>query len=374
MFLDVATIRVEAGNGGAGCVSTRREKYVPRGGPDGGNGGDGGSVWMVATTDSSTLLDYRYLRHYAAEAGQPGRGKCQAGAKGNDLEVLVPCGTTVLDLDSGRFLGDLIEVGDRICVARGGKGGKGNYEFRTARNQTPRKAQPGLPGERRTVRLELKLIADIGLVGAPNAGKSTLLSVLTAARPKVASYPFTTLVPNLGIVDLGDFISCTLADIPGLVAGASEGKGLGLEFLRHIERTRALLYLVDITAADPCAHLKSLRHELHQYGRRLPDLPFAVVLTKQDLVDANTAASQLEAVQTWAVSAGAQGARVISAVSHTGLTELKLIMRELFRRSLPMGPGPNSGAGGQVETATAPDGDVAQDSTDPGGAARSDAT
>ena len=374
MFLDVATIKVEAGNGGAGCVSTRREKYVPRGGPDGGNGGDGGSVWVVATADSSTLLDYRYRRHYVAESGQPGRGKCQTGAKGNDLEVPVPCGTTVLDLDFSRFLGDLIEVGERICVARGGKGGKGNYEFRSARNQTPRKAQPGLPGQRRTIRLELKLIADIGLVGAPNAGKSTLLSVLTAARPKVASYPFTTLVPNLGIVDLGDYTSCTLADIPGLVAGASEGKGLGLEFLRHIERTRALLYLVDITESDPCAHLTGLRNELHQYGRRLPDLPFAVVLTKQDLVDANQSTKQREAIQTWAVAAGAQGALVISAVSHTGLTELKQIMRELYRQSLPARPVSNSGAGGQVDEATAPDGDPTLNATDPDGPAGSDVT
>jgi GTP-binding protein len=335
MFLDVATIKVSAGRGGAGCVSTRREKFVPRGGPDGGNGGNGGSVWVVATSESSTLLDYRYRRHYMAENGRPGRGKCQTGAGGNDLEIPVPCGTTILDLDADVLLGDLVEVNDRVCVAMGGKGGKGNYEFRSARNQTPRKAQPGLPGEQRSIRLELKLIADIGLVGAPNAGKSTLLSVLTAARPKVASYPFTTLVPNLGIVDLGDFTSCTLADIPGLIAGASEGKGLGLEFLRHIERTRALLYLVDITADDPSADLAALRAELHQYGKRLPDLPFVVVLTKQDLVDQTVARSQLTAVSAWAESTGALTSLVISAVTRTGLAELRHTVRKLYRSSLP---------------------------------------
>jgi GTP-binding protein len=338
MFLDVATIDVIAGKGGAGCVSTRREKYVPRGGPDGGNGGDGGSVWVVATAESSTLLDYRYRRHYAAADGRPGRGKCQTGAGGDDLEIPVPCGTTVLDVTGDVLLGDLVEVNDRVCVARGGKGGKGNYEFRSARNQTPRKAQPGMPGEQRTIRLELKLIADIGLVGAPNAGKSTLLSVLTAAKPKVASYPFTTLVPNLGIVDLGDFTSCTLADIPGLIAGASEGKGLGLEFLRHIERTRALLYLADITGEDPGADLAALRRELHQYGKRLPDLPFVVVLTKRDLVSQNEADRKLAAASAWAESVGARTVLAISALTRTGLTGLRHTMRRLYRDSLPATP------------------------------------
>jgi GTP-binding protein len=341
MFVDIATISVESGKGGAGCVSTRREKYVPKGGPDGGNGGRGGSIWVVATSKSSTLLDFRYRRHYKAAAGQPGSGRCRTGADGDDLEIPVPCGTSVYEVDTGILIGDLIDPRDRICVAKGGAGGKGNFEFRSARNQTPRYAQTGRPGRKLEIRLELKLIADIGLIGAPNAGKSTLLSVLTAARPKVADYPFTTLVPNLGIVALGDFLSCTLADIPGLVAGASEGKGLGWEFLRHVERTRALLYVVDIAESDPVGALDVLRGELDQYGQRLPDLDFAVALTKCDLVTPERADSAQAEVAVWAAEHDAKDVVVISAVSQVGMTALKHILRRLFQESTPS-PAPTS--------------------------------
>ncbi len=331
MFVDVAQISVAAGKGGAGCVSTRREKYVPRGGPDGGNGGAGGSVWIVAGSENTTLLDFRYRRRYRAQNGQPGQGRRRSGAAGEDLTIPVPCGTAVFDAGTDELLGDLVDPGDRVCAAAGGRGGKGNHEFRTPRNQTPMFAQPGLPGEEREIRLELKLIADIGLIGAPNAGKSTLLGVLTAARPKVAAYPFTTLVPNLGIVDLGDFCSCTLADIPGLIEGASEGKGLGLEFLRHVERTRALLYLVDLADGDPVPALAAIRQELRQYGRRLPELGFGVALTKLDIVDDGVAAEAVAAATAWASSRGGQGVLAISAVSHRGLSELRYLLRSLFQ-------------------------------------------
>ena len=331
MFLDIATITVESGKGGDGCVSTRREKHVPRGGPDGGNGGRGGAVYFEATATMSTLLDFRYRRHYTAPAGQPGGGANMTGADGADVVVRVPCGTTVCDADTGRLLADLTTEGDRILIAKGGKGGKGNWEFRNARNQTPMHATPGKPGSEATVRLELKLIADIGLVGEPNAGKSTLLSVITAARPKVADYPFTTLVPNLGIVDLGDYQSCTLADIPGLIEGASEGKGLGHEFLRHVERTRALLLLVDPSYEKPRRALDVLRGELRRHGNRLVELPFAVAVTKQDVLDAETAAEALAEAKAWGEENGAQEVLMISSAANLGLKELKYTLLRLYR-------------------------------------------
>jgi GTP-binding protein len=331
MFVDIAEIQVEAGRGGDGCVSTRREKYVPKGGPDGGNGGRGGSVWVVAASGSSTLLDFRYRRHYRAPDGRSGSGKCRTGAGGEDLEIPVPCGTSVHEADTGVLLGDLIQTGERLCVARGGRGGKGNYEFRTARNQTPMYAQEGRPGESRRIRLELKLIADLGLVGAPNAGKSTLLSAISAARPKVADYPFTTLVPNLGIVDLGEYVSCTVADIPGLIEGASEGKGLGLEFLRHVERTRALLYLVDVEGGSPVTGLDMLRQELVAYGHRLPELDFAVVLTKIDLVDAELLGTACAEAERWVAAHGGRAVVAISAVAQIGLEALRHLMRLLYQ-------------------------------------------
>ena len=331
VFLDIARIQVASGRGGDGCVSTRKEKFVPRGGPDGGNGGRGGSVYFEATDEMSTLLDFKYKRHYKAQAGQPGSGQKRTGADGEDVILRVPCGTGVFRADDDTPLGDLLENGQRLLVARGGKGGKGNWEFRNPRNQTPMHAQPGQEGQELEVRLELKLIADIGLVGEPNAGKSTLLSVVTSARPKVADYPFTTLVPNLGIVDLGDFTSCTLADIPGLIEGASQGKGLGHEFLRHVERTRALLLLVDPTYEPPARALTVLRRELAEHGHRLAELPFAVAVTKRDLQTPEEAEAVLEEAQAWGQEHGALEVIQISSVSRQGLDTLRHLLRKLYR-------------------------------------------
>ena len=334
MFLDIATITLESGKGGDGCVSTRREKYMPRGGPDGGNGGTGGAVWLEATEEMSTLLDFRYRRHYRAVHGKAGGGNRRSGPDGEDVTLLVPCGTAVYDEADGTLLGDFLVNGQKLLVAAGGRGGKGNWEFRNARNQTAMYAQTGRPGRKVTIRLELKLIADIGLVGEPNAGKSTLLSVVTAARPKVAEYPFTTLVPNLGIVDLGDFNSCTLADIPGLIEGAAEGKGLGHEFLRHVERTRALLLLVDPSLESPRRALDVLRSELKRHGRRLADLPFAVVVTKQDLLDESGVGEAVDAAREWGRDHGALDVLPISSATGQGLVELKKLLLKLYHIQL----------------------------------------
>ena len=333
MFLDIAEITVNAGKGGDGCVSTRREKFVPRGGPDGGNGGRGGSVWFVATPQMTTLQDFRYRRKYQAGNGSAGSGRRKSGADGEDVVVKVPCGTLVYEAGSDLLLGDLVEPGQRLCVAAGGRGGKGNWEFRNARNQTPMRAQSGRPGESRTVRLELKLLADIGLVGEPNAGKSTLLSVLTAARPKIADYPFTTLIPNLGIIDLGEYQSCTLADIPGLITGASEGKGLGHDFLRHIERTRALLLLVDAAGGSCLDTLDNLRGELQAYGNRLAELPYAVVLSKGDLLPDEAVQEIMTEVRDWSRTHGALETLVISSATGTGLTPLRRLLLRLYSQS-----------------------------------------
>ncbi len=330
MFLDIAEISVKAGKGGDGCVSTRREKYIPRGGPDGGNGGRGGSVWFEATDQLTTLQDFRYRRRYQAGNGVAGSGRRKSGPDGEDVVVLIPCGTLVYEAESDHLLGDMIEPGQRLCVAAGGRGGKGNWEYRTARNQTPMKAQAGRLGESRTVRMELKLLADIGLVGEPNAGKSTLLSVMTAAKPKIADYPFTTLIPNLGIIDLGDFQSCTLADIPGLITGASDGKGLGHDFLRHIERTRALVLLIDVSLVPGIETLDNLRGELTAYGRRLEELPFAVVLSKSDLIPPDELPALLAELEEWSVSHGGREVMAISAVTGTGLAELRHLLLRLY--------------------------------------------
>ncbi len=335
MFLDIATITLESGKGGDGCVSTRREKYMPRGGPDGGNGGAGGSVWLVATDEMSTLLDFRYRRVYKASPGKAGGGNRRSGPDGQDVVLQVPCGTSIYSGDEDTVLVDLLKPGQKLLVAKGGKGGKGNWEFRNARNQTPMHAQSGRSGNSVTVRLELKLIADIGLVGEPNAGKSTLLSVVTAARPKVADYPFTTLVPNLGIVDLGDYNSCTLADIPGLIEGAAEGKGLGHEFLRHVERTRALLLLVDPSLEPPRRALDVLRTELKRHGRRLAELPFAVVVTKLDLLDEEGTAEVMAAATDWARDHGAIEVLSISSATGQGLDKLKKLLLKLYHDNRP---------------------------------------
>jgi len=343
VFLDVATITVTAGKGGDGCVSTRREKFVPRGGPDGGNGGRGGDVWLVADPGMGTLLDFRYRREYRADDGKAGGGKRKTGADGGDLEIPVPCGTSVLALPEERVLVDMVDPGQRFLLARGGKGGRGNWEFRSARNQTPMKATSGKDGEVVELRLELRLIADVGLVGAPNAGKSTLLSVVTAARPKIADYPFTTLEPNLGIVSLGDFASCTLADIPGLIEGASAGKGLGHEFLRHVERTGALLLMVAGDEPAPATALDMLRGELGQFSERLAALPFAVLVTKADLLDEATAAAAVAEAGAWCEAHGGRRTLLISAVRGDGLPELRGLLARLRDAGAPdadPSPGP----------------------------------
>ncbi len=330
MFLDIATITLASGRGGDGCVSTRREKFIAFGGPDGGNGGTGGSVWLEAAKELSTLLDFRYKRSYKAQAGEAGGGRRKSGADGDDIVLKVPCGTSVYRVDDNRQIGDLLEAGDRLLVAVGGKGGKGNWEFRNSRNQTPMVAGEGKIGAELKVRLELKLIADIGLVGEPNAGKSTLLSVITAARPKVADYPFTTLVPNLGIVDLGDFLSCTLADIPGLIEGAADGKGLGHEFLRHVERTRALILLVDPSYESPIRALDVLREELIRHGNRLAELPFAVVVTKQDVLPQERMSEVMEEARRWCAEHGGIETLMISSVARLGIEPLRFLIKRMY--------------------------------------------
>ncbi len=286
-FIDEATIHVKAGDGGDGSAAMRREDNVPRGGPSGGDGGDGGSVVFVADTQLGTLLDFRYKRHYKAPRGEDGRPKDQYGAAGEDLHLRVPVGTVIHDDATGDLVADLDHDGARAVVARGGKGGRGNIHFKTPWNQAPRTAEPGTPGEERTLRLELKLLADVGLLGFPNVGKSTFISRVSRARPKVADYPFTTLVPNLGVVRLSDERSFVIADIPGLIAGAAEGAGLGHQFLRHVERCRALLHIIEDTFTTgperaPLTDLEVINGELARYAPALADVPQVVVLNKLD--------------------------------------------------------------------------------------------
>jgi GTPase len=286
-FIDEATIQVKAGDGGNGSAAMRREDGVPRGGPSGGDGGNGGTVWVEADPQLSTLMDFKYRRHYRADRGEDGRNKDQYGAAGEDLVLRVPVGTVVLDDATGETIADLTERGQRLPVARGGTGGRGNIHFKTAWNQAPRTAEPGTPGEERTLRLELKLLADVGLLGFPNVGKSTFISRVSRARPKVADYPFTTLTPNLGMVRLSDDRSFVVADIPGLIEGAAEGAGLGHQFLRHVERCRVLLHIVEdtFTTGDDRAPLPDhdvLNAELARYAPGLADKPQIVVLNKLD--------------------------------------------------------------------------------------------
>ena len=286
MFIDQAEIEVQAGDGGNGCVSFRREKYIPKGGPDGGDGGKGGSVYMVAREGLDTLLDFAGKHHWRAERGGDGAGKNMTGKNGADLYIQVPTGTIVHDLEHSIILKDLNQADQTICMARGGRGGYGNTHFAGPTNQTPRQAEPGKAGQQRRLRLELKLIADVGLVGLPNAGKSTLLSRISAARPKVAAYPFTTLQPHLGIVELSDYRRFVVADIPGLIEGAHRGQGLGHDFLRHIERTRLIIHLVDIAALDgsnPKENYHAIRTELTKYSDILASKPEIIVASKMDL-------------------------------------------------------------------------------------------
>jgi len=321
-FVDQVRIEVSAGKGGPGCVSFRREPYVPRGGPNGGDGGRGGSVILIADANVTTLLDFRYQRKYRAERGKNGEGNNRTGASGKDLHIKVPCGTLIFDDATGELLGDLVEAGQTLVAAAGGKGGRGNSRFATSVNQAPRQADAGMEGEHRELRLDLKLLADVGLVGFPNAGKSTLLSVLSSARPKIADYPFTTLVPNLGIVKLGDFRSCTLADIPGLVEGASEGRGLGHAFLRHVERTRVLVFLLDVWD-EPQERFETLLRELTRYGDRLSQLPRIVCLSKMDLWPDDEPAPVIEGVDPLQ----------LSSVTQRGVEELRHRMGDELARA-----------------------------------------
>jgi GTP-binding protein len=284
-FIDEARISVKAGDGGNGCISFRHEKYIPKGGPDGGTGARGGSVIIHADRQLNTLLDFRYKRSYRAERGENGRPKDQGGKSGKDEVVKVPCGTLVRDAVKGKTIVDLVHDGDEFIIAQGGKGGRGNGEFATPTNQAPRFAEPGTPGEERDVILELKLLADVGLVGFPNAGKSTLISVVSAAKPKIADYPFTTLTPNLGLVRYADNKSFVIADIPGLIEGAHEGKGLGIQFIRHIERTHVLVFLIEALSEDPKKDYQILLNELASYNPAIAKKKKIVALTKMDVVD-----------------------------------------------------------------------------------------
>ena len=286
-FVDEATIRVAAGRGGSGCVSFRREKYIPFGGPDGGDGGDGGSVYLVADAELNTLVDFRYQRKYRADNGQPGAGRNCTGKSGEDLYVRVPVGTVVEDVDTGETLGDLVEPGQVLRVAEGGYHGLGNTRFKSSTNRTPRQSTPGTEGEARHLRLELKVLADVGLLGLPNAGKSTFIRSVSAARPKVADYPFTTLHPNLGVVRVEAHRSFVVADIPGLIEGAAEGAGLGTRFLKHLARTRLLLHLVDIDppdGSDPVEAVRTVITELERFSPELSGRPRWLVLNKVDMV------------------------------------------------------------------------------------------
>lgn len=286
MFIDFARIKVKAGQGGSGCVSFRREKFVAKGGPNGGDGGKGGSVILVGDRNLNTLIDFRYKKNFAAGRGQHGMGSDKTGKKGSDIFIKVPLGTLIKDVATGEIFADIVENDQKFIAAKGGRGGRGNARYVTSTNQAPRDWEVGVPGEEKHLELELKLIADIGLVGLPNAGKSTLLSVISSAKPKIADYPFTTLEPNLGIVQYTEYKSFVVADIPGLIEGAHEGKGLGHQFLRHIERTRSLAFLIDSTDKSPKSTFKTLWNELKEYSTILVNKPYCIILTKSDLTQA----------------------------------------------------------------------------------------
>jgi len=287
MFIDYAQIEVKSGDGGDGAVAFRREKYVPKGGPSGGNGGLGGSVIFETNNSLSTLLDFRYKRKFFAEDGKPGGNSLKDGKSGEDVVIKVPVGTIVKDAETNEVLLDLSKVNERVVFIKGGKGGKGNSNFATATRRTPRFAENGKPGVYKKLILELKLIADVGLVGFPNAGKSTLISKISAAKPKIADYPFTTLEPNLGIVRYKDYESFTVADIPGIIEGAHQGKGLGIKFLRHIERTRILLFLIEVTSENYQKDFDTLYNELKKYSKKLIEKKILVALSKADLVNSD---------------------------------------------------------------------------------------
>jgi GTP-binding protein len=313
-FVDSASIFVQAGDGGKGCVSFRREKFVPKGGPDGGDGGRGGHVWLRTNRQLTTLLDFKYKNKYIAVRGVHGQGARKTGRDGADIVIDVPCGTIVRNAETHEIIADLTGEEQELLIARGGKGGRGNQHFATPTRQAPRYAEPGQKGEGLTLEMELKLMADVGLVGFPNAGKSTLISVISAAKPKIADYPFTTLVPNLGIVRYEEYKSFVMADIPGIIEGAAEGKGLGLQFLRHIERTKILAILIAADSIDIADEYRTLLEELEKFDKGLLDKPRMVVVTKMDI-----------AAEDLAIPTLGEGIMVlpISAVSGQGLKELK---------------------------------------------------
>lgn len=316
-FIDTAVIHVRSGDGGNGHVGFRREKFAPKGGPDGGDGGNGGSVILEADRQLGTLLDFTYKRNYSAGDGEKGGTSRCTGKSGKDIVIRVPTGTVVRNRTTGEQLADLEFDGQQVTVARGGRGGRGNQHFATPTNQVPREAEPGTPGEEFDLELELKLLADVGLVGFPNVGKSTLISSISAAKPKIADYPFTTLVPNLGLVRVGDYKSFTVADIPGLIEGAHTGKGLGHQFLRHVERTAVLLFLIDALSEDPEQDLDTLRNELEAYEPAMARKNFRIVISRSDVL---TEERRKELEQRPIVKS--LGARFISAVSHMGLETL----------------------------------------------------
>ena len=323
-FVDEATIRVQAGNGGNGALSFRREKFIERGGPDGGDGGHGGSGFLVADSSINTLVDFRVARKFSAASGRGGAGRNKTGRSGEDLEVRVPCGTVIHDIDTGELIGDLTEDGERLKVVAGGRAGLGNARFKSSTNRAPRKTTRGAPGELRHLALELKLLADVGLVGLPNAGKSTLIRAMSAARPKIADYPFTTLHPNLGVVSVGPLQSFVMADVPGLIECAAEGAGLGIQFLKHLQRTRLLLHLIDIAPigedASPASDFRAIQGELGKFSTDLSDKPRWLVLNKIDLLTGD----QLAAVKEQLLGELGWDGPVpeISAVTGKGIPEL----------------------------------------------------
>ncbi|MDB5298020.1 MAG: obg [Phycisphaerales bacterium] len=339
MFVDEAIIQVKAGDGGNGCVSFRREKYIPKGGPDGGDGGHGGSVIFVADVHKDTLLDFAGKHHWAAGRGEAGMGKKMYGKSGEDLYVHVPPGTLIFDREHGMLLADLDAPDKEVVIARGGKGGRGNFHFRSSTNQAPRYAEPGVEGQERNLRLELKLIADVGFVGMPNAGKSTLLRAISAARPKVADYPFTTLDPQLGIVDLGQDRRLVVADIPGLIEGAQHGAGLGHAFLKHVERTKVIVHLIDlypVDGSDPAENYRIIRRELEAFSPKLAEKRELIAANKLDL------ATDDEAIDK--IKADLKGKRVyaISGAAHQGITEMlesiwKMLQAEKADHVVPSG-------------------------------------
>lgn len=318
MFIDYAEIFLKAGNGGNGAVAFRREKYVPKGGPAGGNGGKGGNVKFVADSNLRTLMDFKYKRKYEAKSGANGAGALKAGKSGNDLAIKVPVGTVIKDFETDEILSDLDENGKEFIAVKGGKGGKGNSNFATPTNQAPRYAEEGKPGEERKVKMELKLLADVGLVGFPNAGKTTFISVVSAAKPKIADYPFTTLQPNLGIVRYKDFRNMVIADIPGIIEGAHQGRGLGIQFLRHIERTRILLLLIDINSENYQEEFDTLVNELVSYRPHLANKPKLIALSKADSVPQDI----VDEVQKTNLKGYDGELFVFSSVSKQGLPEI----------------------------------------------------